>query len=170
VEFGGGLFVAENRCLMIHWKGVYQECKEIELEVHQPEDDFRLDRRSVYIRRQLRDGWKLLGKVGEIAGLRILTFEKFVNDSLILQNIFDDDQTMGLKRGICPNYYQLIDVENHNVQCLQNWEWADVDGYRLLWAEGGKIFAAEIEAQGLGPPKMLHDFNEMTFQEIEAPY
>lgn len=32
------------------------------------------------------------------------------------------------------------------------------------------IFAAEIEAQGLGPAKMLYDFNDMTFQEIEAPY
>jgi hypothetical protein len=50
------------------------------------------------------------------------------------------------------------------------WEWADVDDDRLLWAEAGKIFAAKIEAQDLGPGEMLYDFNDMTFQEIEAPY
>jgi hypothetical protein len=34
----------------------------------------------------------------------------------------------------------------------------------------GKIFAADIEAYGLSPAKVLHDFNDMTFQAIEAPY
>ena len=112
----------------------------------------------------------MVGKIGEIAGLETLTFEKSVGVSLILQNIFDDDQIMGLKRGICPSFYKLIDAEAGTVQIFQDWEWADVDGQRLLWAEGGKIFAAEIEAHGLGSAQMLHDFNDMTFQEIEAPY
>jgi hypothetical protein len=155
---------------LINWDGVYQECKEIELEVHQPEDDFRLDRRSIYIRRQIRDGWKLVAKVGNIEGLEVLTFERPVGDSLSLQNIFDDDKKMGLRRGVCPSYYQLINAETCKAQCFEDWEWADVDGERLLWAEGGKIFAAAIEPGGLGPAKLLYDFNGMTFQEIEAPY
>jgi hypothetical protein len=64
----------------------------------------------------------------------------------------------------------LVDLASGNVQLCRDWEWADVDGDRLLWAEGGKLWSANIEGHGLGAAKMLHDFNAMTFQEIEAPY
>lgn len=162
---GGGFFVSENRCLLIQWDGIYQECKEITLEVDQPDDDFRLDCRSVYIRRQLRDGWRLHSKVDEV-----IRFEKPLGDNRVLRNIFDDTQRLGLQRGFCPSEYELRDSGSGEVQFCRDWEWADIDGGRLLWAEGGKIFSADVAPQGLGPATMLHDFNDMTFQEIEAPY
>ena len=44
------------------------------------------------------------------------------------------------------------------------WEWAEVDGERLVWVVGGKLFGGlpgrEIE---------LKDFNGMEFERIEAP-
>ena len=63
--------------------------------------------------------------------------------------------------------YATLDLAKRS---FVGWEWADIDGGRLLWAEGGKIFSADVASQGLGPATMLHDFNDMTFQEIEAPY
>jgi hypothetical protein len=87
-----------------------------------------------------------------------------------LRNIFDAPERLGLQRGSCPSEYELVDYDTGAAQFCQDWEWADVDDHRLLWAEGGKIFAAEIESHKLGPAKMLYDFNGMTFQEIEAPY
>lgn len=50
------------------------------------------------------------------------------------------------------------------------WQWADVDGERLVWAEGGKLFAARVSEQGLEDERLLHDFNAMTFEAIPAPY
>lgn len=50
------------------------------------------------------------------------------------------------------------------------WDWADFRGERLLWAQDGKIFAAQIGEDGHGPIEELADFNNWTFEPIAAPY
>ena len=95
---------------------------------------------------------------------------KPIDEQKLLKNTIDGFANIGLGRGACSGSFQFVNFGTGEVQLHPNWEWADVDGGRLLWAEGGKIFAADVEAQGLGPSKMLYDFNDMTFQEIEAPY
>jgi len=50
------------------------------------------------------------------------------------------------------------------------WEWAEVDRGRLVWAEGGRLFAGRLGAAGLERVEELWDFNEMAFERIEAPY
>ncbi|MSP40182.1 MAG: hypothetical protein EXR70_16970 [Deltaproteobacteria bacterium] len=167
---GGGLFVSDNKCRLHNIWYAYLACDEIIEEPNEPDDDFRYDLRNVYIRRQLRDGWKLHSKVGDVVGREVYRFEKPFGENRLLRNIFDDAEKIGLKRGDCPNEYEIVDSATGDVQSCRDWEWADIDGSRLLWAEGGKIFAADIETRGLGPAKMLYDFNDMTFQEIEAPY
>jgi len=42
-----------------------------------------------------------------------------------------------------------------------NWEWADWDRNRLVWAEGGRIKAARIGAHKVGTIRTLCDLNEM---------
>lgn len=49
------------------------------------------------------------------------------------------------------------------------WEWAELDGKRLVWAEGGCVFKASIKGSGLGGRKPLHDFNDMKFEALAAP-
>ena len=100
----------------------------------------------------------------------VVTFEKPLVENRILRNIFDYFEKMALRRGAAMNYYELVDRATGEVELFKDWEWADVDGGRILWAEAGKIFSANVEAKALGPAKMLYDFNDMTFQEIEAPY
>jgi hypothetical protein len=58
--------------------------------------------------------------------------------------------------------------------------WADVDRWnnsnglpkhaRVVWTNGGRLYAAEITRQGMGHDTLLYDFNPMTFEAIEAPY
>jgi hypothetical protein len=103
-------------------------------------------------------------------GTEVFRFEKPFGEKRGLRNIFDDAERLGLQRGSCPSEYELVDYTTGDVQFCDGWEWADVDGGRVLWTESGKMFAAEIETGGLGPAEMLYDFNDMTFQEIEAPY
>jgi hypothetical protein len=58
--------------------------------------------------------------------------------------------------------------------------WADADNWgdvellpertRIVWALEGRMYAAEVTREGVGPHKMLYDFNPMTFEALEAPY
>jgi hypothetical protein len=50
------------------------------------------------------------------------------------------------------------------------WEWADLDRKRLVWVSKGVLYTAKVHGKGLGDVKALHDFNDMTFEAIAAPY
>ena len=51
-----------------------------------------------------------------------------------------------------------------------DWEWADLDRGRLVWAATGQLFTGYTDQQGLQGQKLLYDFNEMAFEERIAPY
>jgi len=51
-----------------------------------------------------------------------------------------------------------------------DWEWADVDRDRLVWADRGRLYAGRVEAGGLVREELLHDFNAMLFERRAAPY
>jgi hypothetical protein len=50
------------------------------------------------------------------------------------------------------------------------WEWAELDGNRLVWAAEGRLEAGRLTTQGLVDKDTLFDFNEMAVAPIEAPY
>jgi hypothetical protein len=50
------------------------------------------------------------------------------------------------------------------------WEWADIDGERLVWAKNGCLWAGHMRRDGLAGIKLLHDFNGMSFERLAAPY
>lgn len=59
-------------------------------------------------------------------------------------------------------------------------DWADADNWgdgrrppkqsRVLWTREGRLYAAEVTRSRMGDHRMLHDFNPMTFERIQAPY
>ncbi len=51
-----------------------------------------------------------------------------------------------------------------------DWEWADIDGQRLVWAAGGKLVSGTMGSRGLVYETELYDFNPMKFRPLEAPY
>lgn len=51
-----------------------------------------------------------------------------------------------------------------------DWEWADLDGKRLVWTTGGRLHAAHLKKSGLVNEEVLRDFNDMQFTPIAAPY
>ena len=51
-----------------------------------------------------------------------------------------------------------------------DWEWAELDNHRLVWASGGKLFSGLLRSGGLAEETELFDLNAMTFEAIEAPY
>jgi hypothetical protein len=50
------------------------------------------------------------------------------------------------------------------------WEWADVDGERLVWATNGCLWAGYMRRDGIQRIKLLRDFNGMSFERLVAPY
>ena len=50
------------------------------------------------------------------------------------------------------------------------WEWADIDGERLVWATNGCLWAGHMRGDGIHRIKLLHDFNGMSFERLAAPY
>lgn len=53
-----------------------------------------------------------------------------------------------------------------------DWEWADVDDGKLVFAEGGRLMRATLFKDAKQPyiSKLIHDFNRYTFEPIRAPY
>ena len=76
----------------------------------------------------------------------------------------------GVGRGCYWDEHELLQTASGERLKNPDWEWADIDRKRLVWAEAGKLFAASIENQGIGRAHQLFDFNEMSFERIEAPY
>lgn len=174
---GGGLFTSNGS----YW---FNESPEHDL--HQFEFDttdlqmdpyFPGDRRyGPYVARIQRDGWKL--KSFERAeGLHfILTFDKPINERWTLRKLVHGKVTGRPRnkdhrnRGTAFDEHLLLDRHNKAPLDLPEWEWAEVDGQRLVWADAGKLFSAVVAERGLVAIRELHDFNAMKFEAIEAPY
>jgi hypothetical protein len=56
------------------------------------------------------------------------------------------------------------------VQPRPDWEWADLDGRRVVWAAVGKLVSGRLTENGLTHETTLHDFNGMRFERLLAPY
>ncbi len=66
--------------------------------------------------------------------------------------------------------YTVYDHKSEETFDCARWQWADFRDRRLLWAQDGKIFAADIWDGGHGSIQQLADFNDWTFEPIVAPY
>jgi hypothetical protein len=73
-------------------------------------------------------------------------------------------------RGGCYEEHELLAPDDVSTVPHPDWEWADVDRDRLVWATGGKLFAGHVGPDGLEDERELHDFNGMTFERLKAPY
>jgi hypothetical protein len=73
-------------------------------------------------------------------------------------------------RGCYFDTHELFNARTEEVVPCPSWEWADVDGERLVWAAEGKLHAGRVGARGLSNETLLCDFNAMTFEKLEAPY
>ncbi|MCA9093581.1 MAG: hypothetical protein KDA68_08855 [Planctomycetaceae bacterium] len=66
--------------------------------------------------------------------------------------------------------YELLHDKNCLVIPCPDWQWADLDGDRLVYAERGKLYSARLDREGLTKVTELYDFNPFQFEPIIAPY
>lgn len=174
---GGGLFLTDSRFwLNNHWYDEATETvgslrKKLVQEPGYPFDEnYGGECPGVYYHRLQRDGWKLLRRESPSSNESVTVFEKPLPKGWVLEKSAHVSIDSPLGSGCYYDTHRLIHPESGTTQDHPEWEWAELDRKRLVWVTKGVLYAAKIHGKGLGDVKALHDFNDMTFEAIAAPY
>ena len=178
---GGGLFV-DNRSYWLN-DGYGHKPLTATTEVH------RADRAAyvptwggecwgVYFLRLERDGWTPRPELAppSTVDAGMMVFDRPLRHGWVLRKRARAAVDHPPGRGVYFDEHELIEPNRDRRVLRHDWEWADVDGDRLVWAEAGALWAGRLTARSaklddpIDAPALLHDFTGMTFQAIRAPY
>jgi hypothetical protein len=170
---GGGLFQSRNAFWLNDGTG------------HETlEEDRRLSRTStypwhesyggeclgVYFIRLQRDGWAMKYTSPDGRGDQVSVFEKRVSNHWMLRKLAHATIDHPVGRGVYFDTHELVNTRTDEVLPMQTWEWADIDGSRLVWAADGCLYAGRLGSKGLGEEKQLYDFRPLLPEKLAAPY
>jgi hypothetical protein len=125
---------------------------------------------GVYYIRLQRDGWKLQSTSARVQEDRVSVFEKRINDRWILRKRAHATTNHPVGRGVYYDTHELFNERTEEVLAKENWEWAEVDGKRLVWAADGCLYKGRVGTKGLYAEEVVHDFRSMQFVSLPAPY
>ena len=169
---GGGLWTSSNSYWLNGMVGYPKANTFIRQdETYRPAEHYGSECTGVYYVRLQRDGWGLVQYRNQVSPRRN-------------EDIFEKPLTSGWtlrKRALCGtnppegcgcywDVHELVSPGGEETIPQPDWEWAEWDGRRLMWASQGRLFASAIRSAGIYAPTELYDFNPMKFQAIEAPY
>lgn len=167
---GGGLIVSDDRFTAFKG-GLASMAAPGELVQGESITDHPWYRGGVYSSRLVRDGWTALDRVDVDDRHTVYGFERDVGRGWTLRKVQHlTSATRAAGKGIPYEEHVLVHRATAREVPLPDWEWADVDGPRLVWARQGCLFAGHVGNDGLREPKQLHDLNGMRFKRIQAPY
>lgn len=135
-----------------------------------PEGFYGYEDRSVYYPRLIRDGWKLVRLDSRSQSYGVDIFDKPIAAGWTLRKLSPARVGVSVGKGCNWDEHQLIRRRTGEVIECPTWEWADLDGPRLVWATEGKLFSGSMLAEGLANETQLFDFSGMQFSPIQAPY
>jgi hypothetical protein len=170
---GGGLFTGKNSFWLNDGCGhsTLRTAKALKRDLKfQPADYFGGECPGVYYPRLLRDGWKLLEQVNFAKWKDFHVFEKPLDHGWVLRKIAHSEVGAPPGKGCYWDEHELWHSSSDERIKYRDWEWAEVDRKRFVWAERGKLFSGRIGKHGLVDEAELFDFNDMSFERIEAPY
>jgi hypothetical protein len=166
---GGGLFLSNHEFWLNDGYGHTELKKSRELRRNlngHPKDYFGGECLTIYYNRLQRDGWVMHKEEYQGATL----FEKQLPKSWMLRKLAFCEIEHPVGRGCYWDAYELRQKSTNTVLAYPEWEWADyVDG-RLVFAVKGQLKTAQLGHGKLSSEKLLHDFNNMKFEAITAPY
>lgn len=170
---GGGLFVSERE----YW---LNDDGSHEMEVDprpllqvgplEQAGEFGGECPGVYYPRLLRDGWQLVDRIKQSKRHQVDIFEKHLRSGWILRKLAHGTLDHPPGRGCYYDEHDLVRAKTNDLVAVHDWEWADVDGNRLVWASKGCLYAGRLTKAGLGGVKQLVDMNSQLFAPIRAPY
>lgn len=170
---GGGLWTNKNDYWINDGYGhsVLRDTKEVRRDKRfEPSEYYGGECLGVYYPRLLRDGWQLMERVNVSKWKDKDVFEKDLDRGWRLRKIAHAEIDSPDGKGCYWDEHQLVHTESRTEVDCADWEWAELDRERLVWASRGKLFAGVVESSGLVNETELFDFNPMDFEAIEAPY
>ena len=162
---GGGLFLSNSKYWLndryfVKEKFQHQSAFRVTLALPEHMDnDSCEESHRIYFPRLLRDGWCHAGKTKSDDTIDVLTKEMPAGWLLIKHFTAGKREAHLLRNG-----------QNGATIAAPDWEWAEWDGTRLLWAEQGRIKTGTLSSDGLHDVRELFDANPLTFVEAQAPY
>ncbi len=169
---GGGLFLNDRR----YWlndgyghKPLLASSRITRDETWQPSACYGGECLHVYYSRLQRDGWTLRPDLTPDSSSTEV-FEKAAGAGWILRKYCHAEIGAPEGKGVYYDRHALVRTDTGEALDCPDWEWADLDGKRLVWSEDGRLHAAYLVTHGLKDRRVLHDFNGMTFSPIAAPY
>lgn len=125
---------------------------------------------GVYYIRLQRDGWKLVEYRRHEKYEGTAVFDKRVSPAWTLRKLANETLERRTGRGCYFDTHELRNSRSGEIIELEDWEWADVDGPRILWAERGTLNSGRVVPGGLRDRTTIADLNGMTFEPVAAPY
>lgn len=138
-------------------------------EIYHPGANYGGECPGVYYPRLIRDGWMPTESMQADERHSRDVFDKSLDDGWTLRKIAHGQLNPPDRKGCYWDEHLLVDPSGTPHAC-DDWEWAEQDGDRVVWAGGGKLFAARMSAGGLIEERELYNFNDAEFEAIEAPY
>lgn len=173
---GGGLFTGNRHYWLNDGSGhrVLRDSSEVKRNrEYTPPRTFGGECPGVYYPRLIRDGWTLTEsvEVGKMESYKV--FQKPLRAGWLLRKVAHEQVDAPEGRGCYWDEHVLVHPERGVSIAEPDWEWTELDGARLVFAAQGCLYAAELpgpDGNALSEPRLLHDFNAMTFEARQAPY
>jgi hypothetical protein len=167
---GGGLFTSERRYWLNGCHFVLTDSKEVKHDDRfRPVGSYGAECLSVYYVRLQRCGWVLRDKLSAGITDMCTIFEKALPKGWTLRKYAHAQVGAPPGKGCYWDEHELESASHDRLQ-FPDWEWADLDRTRLVWAAGGCLYTARLTTKDMGEAKLLHDFNGMVFERRQAPY
>lgn len=125
---------------------------------------------GVYYLRLQRDGWTLARQQKQRDGSEVTVFEKLLPGGWVLRKFAHEQVGAPPGKGCYWDEHELEHSASRTLLEGKDWEWADVDGKRLVWAADGCLWTGYVRKRGVQDPRCLHDFRALKFTARAAPY
>ena len=168
---GGGLFTGNCTYWLNDGYGhrVMQESSEVRRDRTEPQGYYGGECPSVYYQRLQRDGWSYQ-RQDKLERWRTLDiFEKPLKQGWTLRKLAHAEIGAPPGKGC---YWDEHELEHSTGVLLKfpDWEWAEWEGDRLVWATAGCLYTGHLRNHTLNDVKLLYDFNPLQFEARSAPY
>lgn len=121
---------------------------------------------GIYLARIERDGWKLHQIIKPYAEY----MKHLPANTVLIKRFYYATERCEAGYGCYWEEHELL-YDGKRLFDGRSWRWADYDagGKRVLFAKAGAIYSWSLKKPD-APPVLLHDFNDMKYEEIAAPY
>lgn len=170
---GGGLFLDDKTYWLNDGYGhdVKQNSSEVSRNAkYTPPYQYGGECLHVYYNKLQRDGWVLIDNIAKSKWSHDTIFEKELSKQWKLLKICHCEIGSPKGKGV---YWDEHAVQKGDSEIInfQDWEWADWFDNSIYYASKGQLFKLGIKSNNkLSEPKLLHDFNDYTFEQLQAPY